>query len=227
MGAPYRDARKCRLRWDASFGLGAKGHPAFPEQVIEGLKKARGRRWRVRQRDVEAIGSQLGEQVRHFTLAAGGLDGLRQVEDRFIVTNQSGVGKGELTLDEANRVNGHVVERLRAHGVHIAAVYCCPHRHTDNCACIKPKPHFLLHAARCHGLDLRRSFVIGDHPHDVEFARNAGTTGLYVLTSHGLKHRAELRSSEIVAADIGTAADWILARTCAVTMAVPDPRSYA
>jgi len=54
----------------------------------------------------------------------------------------------------------------------------------------------LLHAAHWHGLDLRRSFVIGDHPHDVELARNAGATGVYVMTGQGLKHEAELRSDE-------------------------------
>jgi histidinol-phosphate phosphatase family protein len=138
---------------------------------------------------------------------------LRQLQEHFrlfVVTNQSGVAKGELTLDEARQVNAHVVERLREHGVQIGAVYCCPHQRADDCACIKPKPFFLEQAAREHGLDLRRSFVIGDHPHDVELACNAGATGVYVLTGHGLKHRGELRGDEIVTGNIAEAADWIL-----------------
>jgi D-glycero-D-manno-heptose 1,7-bisphosphate phosphatase len=145
----------------------------------------------------------------------------------FIVTNQSGVGKGEISLNEAKRVNEHVVERLWEHGVHIAAVYCCPRRRTDHCACIKPKPFFLEQAAREHGLDLCHSFVIGDHPHDVELARNAGATGIYVLTGHGVKHRAELGGDEVVTANIRAAADWILTSTGAVTMPVTGPRSCA
>ena len=144
----------------------------------------------------------------------------------FIVTNQSGVGKGELTLGEANRVNDYVVQWLQKRGVEIAAVYCCPHRRDEGCACIKPNPHFLLHATQWHGLDLRRSFVIGDHPHDVEFARNAGATGVYVLTGHGKKHRAELRRGEVVAANIAAAADWILARTGANTIRMQDTRIH-
>jgi D-glycero-D-manno-heptose 1,7-bisphosphate phosphatase len=75
-----------------------------------------------------------------------------------------------------------------------------------------PDPHFLLHAAHWHGLDLRRSFVIGDHPHDVELAHNAGATGIYVLTGHGVRHRAELRSDAVVTANLAAAADWILGR---------------
>lgn len=118
--------------------------------------------------------------------------------------------EGEKAVDITNQVNAHLVERLREHGVLIGAVYCCPHQRTDNCACIKPEPFFLEQAAREHGLDLRRSFVIGDHPHDVELARNVGATGIYVLTGHGLKHRAELRGDEVVTTNIAAAADWIL-----------------
>ena len=104
------------------------------------------------------------------------------------------------------------------------AVFCCPHRREDNCACIKPKPHFLLHAAHWHGLDLHRSFVIGDHPHDVELAHNAGATGICVLTGHGLKHRAELRGDDVVTANIATAADWILATMGGIVPLALDAR---
>ena len=152
---------------------------------------------------------------------------LRRLQEHFrlfIVTNQSGVAKRELTLDEANQVNAHVVERLREHGVQIGAVYCCPHQRTDTCACIKPKHHFLLHAAQWHGLDLRRSFVIGDHPHDVELARNADATGIYVLTGHGLKHRGELRGDDVVTANIAAAADWILSGIGGTAPLVPLER---
>lgn len=138
---------------------------------------------------------------------------LRKLQSRFrffIVTNQSGVGKGEMTLDEAHRVNAFVVEKLKADGIHIEAVYCCPHQRSENCACIKPQTHFLELAAREYHLDLTRSFVIGDHPHDVELARNAGATGIYVLTGHGSKHRSELSPGEIVTSHIGEAANWIL-----------------
>lgn len=129
----------------------------------------------------------------------------------FIVTNQSGVGKGLLTEADADRVNAFVVDRLREAGVRITAVYCCPHRREDGCSCIKPNPLFLERAATEYGMDLRRSFVVGDHPHDVAFADGVGAAGIYVLTGHGAKHRTELPSGKTVVPGIREAADWILA----------------
>jgi histidinol-phosphate phosphatase family protein len=128
----------------------------------------------------------------------------------FIVTNQRGVADGLLGMADVERVNAHVVTTLRAAGIPMVDVYCCPHRRDENCACIKPKPFFLEKAARDYGIDLARSFVVGDHPHDVKLAANAGATGVYVLTGHGAKHRAELAVPGIIAADIGEAAEQIL-----------------
>ncbi len=123
----------------------------------------------------------------------------------FIVTNQSGVAKGHLTLDQVATVNGSVVTSLSGAGIRIERVFVCPHARVDGCSCIKPKPYFLRVAEREHGIDLKRSFTIGDHPHDVEFARSVGAVGIYVLTGHGTKHRAELDPSHQVASSLADA----------------------
>jgi len=141
---------------------------------------------------------------------------LRQLQPHFrlfIVTNQPGVSKGEVTMADVQRVNDYVASRLREAGIEIAAVYCCPHQRVEACACIKPNPFFLEQAAREHDVDLRRSFTVGDHPHDVHFARSAGATGIFVLTGHGAKHRDELDAEDIVAKDIQEAVGIILNRT--------------
>ncbi len=78
---------------------------------------------------------------------------------------------------------------------------------------MKPKPFFLEQAVREHGVDLSRSFAVGDHPHDVHFARNAGATGIFVLTGHGALHRDELDGDNLVAKDIEAAAEIILHAT--------------
>jgi L-threonylcarbamoyladenylate synthase len=129
----------------------------------------------------------------------------------FVVTHQPGISSGILSVAEVDRVNGHVVAELRRQGVAISGVYCCPHRREEQCACIKPRPFFLERAAGEHGVNLARSFVVGDHPHDVTLADNAGATGVYVLTGHGAKHRMELRPRTTVVPGIREAADWILA----------------
>ncbi len=140
-------------------------------------------------------------------------DALRRLQERyllFIVSNQSGVAKGAITAADVDRVNAHLLELLSQLGVRIAEIYVCPHQRTDNCGCIKPKPYFLDKAGQDFGVDLPASFVIGDHPHDVEFARSVGARGIYVCTGHGMKHLGELGAGEVVMPGIREAADWIL-----------------
>lgn len=143
------------------------------------------------------------------------VEALRRLQKEFrlfIVTNQSGIGKGLITAAEADRINRHVVGQLQHQGVQIEQVYCCPHRRDEQCACIKPNPFFLEQAAQDYGLDLVNSFTVGDHPHDVELAGKSGAEGVYVLTGHGPQHRAELPAGTTVAAGIREAADWITGR---------------
>jgi len=110
----------------------------------------------------------------------------------FIVTNQSGIAEGKITRRQANGVNHGIVATLSDRGIKIEKVYMCPHRRLDNCRCIKPKPYFLKRAATLYGLDLRKSFTVGDHPYDIQLAKNVGARGIYVLTGHGRKHLPEL-----------------------------------
>jgi D-glycero-D-manno-heptose 1,7-bisphosphate phosphatase len=141
------------------------------------------------------------------------VEALRRLQEHFLlflITNQSGVARGLIGMENVNRVNAHVVSCLAEHGVTITDVYVCPHQRSDGCSCIKPNPHFLHKAAAEHGVDLQRSFTIGDHPHDVQLARTVGARGIYVRTGHGEKHLSELSCDEIVVAGIGEAADRIL-----------------
>lgn len=139
-------------------------------------------------------------------------EALRRLEGfvLFIVTNQSGIAKGHIRTEEARTVNDFVVRRLAEEGSSIRAVYCCPHQRSDGCECMKPSPYFLRVAANEYEIDLTQSFVIGDHPSDVELAHAVGAKGIYVLTGHGHKHRAELQVPSTVVADIGEAVEVIL-----------------
>lgn len=153
------------------------------------------------------------DDPRQVQFLEGVFEALRALGERFalvIVTNQSGIAKGCLTAEQVDEVNRAVVEGLSTQGVTVEQVCVCPHARADNCHCIKPKPHFPEQAAREHGLDLRRSYTIGDHPHDAELATAIGATGLYVLSGHGTKHRAELPEGFDVFDDLAHAARWIL-----------------
>ena len=152
----------------------------------------------------------LTEQVEFFRETVPALKRLRGFR-LFIVTNQSGVGQGVIRAEEAAAVNRFVVDQLRRDGITIDEIYCCPHRREDGCSCIKPNAHFAHLAARDHDVDLTRSFVVGDHPCDVDFANNSRAHGIYVLTGHGEKHRDELSFPCDVVANIEQAVDRILA----------------
>lgn len=150
-------------------------------------------------------------QVVFFRDTVPSLRRLCECFDLFIVTNQSGVAGGEISIQDVERVNAHVISHLARSGVPVLAAYYCPHDRSDGCSCIKPNPHFLRQAEKDHQIDLKRSFVIGDHPHDVEFAANGGARGIYVLSGHGIKHREEIPGYASVVAGIREAADLILA----------------
>lgn len=130
-----------------------------------------------------------------------------------VVSNQSGIGRGYFTRARADAVNARVDQLLSAEGVEIAGWYLCPHAPEEACACRKPLPG-LAHAAAAElGLDLQRSFVIGDKPADVGLARAVGATGLLVLTGHGADHRRWAETEGVpVCRDLAAAAEVISER---------------
>jgi D-glycero-D-manno-heptose 1,7-bisphosphate phosphatase len=117
----------------------------------------------------------------------------------FIVTNQPGIARGIISREDVNHINSEITQTIAEAGIEIADIYVCPHERMDNCECIKPNPYFLQKAARDYNIDLQRSFVVGDHPCDVQLAKNTGARGIFVLTGHGSKHVAELpHDTEVV-----------------------------
>ena len=64
-----------------------------------------------------------------------------------LVTNQSAVGRGLISLQEAQEINRRVVAEIRAHGGRMDAVYMCPHHPDEGCPCRKPAPSMLLNSS--------------------------------------------------------------------------------
>jgi histidinol phosphatase-like enzyme len=113
-------------------------------------------------------------------------------------------------MKDVIKVNLYIEKSLNDYGIRIVRTYTCPHDRSDHCECIKPKPYFMKESEREHNIDLSRSFVIGDHPHDIEFAENVGAKGIYVLTGHGAKHRHELPPTTLIASGISEATEVII-----------------
>lgn len=102
-----------------------------------------------------------------------------------LVTNQSAVGRGLISLDEAVALNRRVIAEIEAHGGRVDAWYLCPHHPDHRCDCRKPAPGMLHRAEKDLALDLTRSYMVGDAVSDMEAARAAGVRGLLVLTGRG------------------------------------------
>ena len=98
-----------------------------------------------------------------------------------IVTNQSAVGQGLISLETATAINNRLIEVIRNQHGKIDAAYLCPHTAEDECECRKPKPGMLLQAAQELSLDLKRSWMIGDAWSDVQAGQSAGVRGTIIV----------------------------------------------
>jgi D-glycero-D-manno-heptose 1,7-bisphosphate phosphatase len=140
----------------------------------------------------------------------------------ILITNQAGVARGYFTEDMIARVHDHLCGELATAGARLDAIYYCPHHPREgvepyraSCDCRKPKPGLLERAAREHGIDLKRSFMIGDRYSDIELVRSVGGKGVMVLTGYG-RGEYEYQSNswpslpDHVAEDLPAAIDWIL-----------------
>jgi D-glycero-D-manno-heptose 1,7-bisphosphate phosphatase len=133
----------------------------------------------------------------------------------IVITNQSGVAREYFPESLVQAVHELMTTQLAKEGAHIDALYYCPHKGDDACLCRKPKPGMLERAARAHGLDLRRSFVVGDRYGDIELAHRVGARAILVRTGYGEGeiqwHSAKWPAPpDFIAEDLADAADWIL-----------------
>jgi HAD superfamily hydrolase (TIGR01662 family) len=145
--------------------------------------------------------------VRPLPTVRRGLDRLRSAGLPVgIVSNQSGVARGDLTPDDVARVNARVEVLLGP----FAVVEWCPHGPDEGCACRKPAPGLVQAACRRMGVPADRCAVIGDIGADVEAARAAGARGVLVPTTRTLTD--EIDAAPEVARSFAEAVDLLLGR---------------
>ncbi|HWQ05155.1 MAG TPA: D-glycero-beta-D-manno-heptose 1,7-bisphosphate 7-phosphatase [Longilinea sp.] len=103
-----------------------------------------------------------------------------------LVTNQSAVGRGLITLKQAQKLNQRITMVVEQAGGRVDGTWMCPHAPHENCACRKPQPGLLLQAATALSLDLSRSYMIGDALSDLKAGRAAGVReAMLVRTGRG------------------------------------------
>ena len=143
---------------------------------------------------------------------------LRRLQDAgfmlFIVSNQSGVGRGYFTLDDVVKVNAYLEELLGADGVRFQQIYIAPEHPDAPSRGRKPSPQFLFDARDEFGLDLGRSFMIGDKLIDLECGWNAGVRkSILVRTGYGAelaRCAPEKLTQALIVDTLADAANWIL-----------------
>lgn len=147
---------------------------------------------------------------------------LNQGFDLFIVTNQSGVGRGYFSLEDVHRVHARLFDLLKPHGVRFRHVYIAPEAPDQQSSGRKPSPHFLFGARDEYQIDLGQSYMIGDKRVDLQCGTNAGVRqSILVRTGYGKKvekgemveENTNLEMQKVKVVDnLSQAADWILGK---------------
>ncbi len=128
----------------------------------------------------------------------------------FIVSNQSGIGRGYFTEKEVNKVHARLCQLLWP--VEIREIVFCPHAPDEQCACRKPGTLLGERLVKKYHIDTAHSFMVGDKKADIQFGHTLGLHTILVTTANGknhLKKYPDLKPN-FVARDMLSAARYIL-----------------
>lgn len=138
----------------------------------------------------------------------------------MVISNQAGIARGHYGEKEYAALLTHIRGLLTANGVTVAGIYHCPHhpvhgkgRYKVRCGCRKPEPGMILRARDELGLDLGRSFLVGDKRSDIQAGMAAGVGQNILVQSGHPVTEADQRLADICLPGLPEAADWITTRT--------------
>lgn len=146
----------------------------------------------------------------------GAKEGVRLLKDKgflvFIVTNQSGVGRGYFSQQALEAINERMLDEFSKEGVHIDGIYYCPHHPRDRCKCRKPQPKIVKDIAQKLHIDLEHSYFVGDKLIDIQTGKNAGcrTVLINADSSSLIEEEDDWTTPDFVAKDLREAARWII-----------------
>ena len=110
-------------------------------------------------------------KIEDFEWVPGIFDLLKYLQENgysiFIVTNQSGIGRGYFTKEDIEKLHAWMLDELKKRSIEIKEIRYCPHKPEDNCPCRKPKTKMFEELIEKYGIDTTRSIVIGDKERDV------------------------------------------------------------
>jgi len=162
---------------------------------------------------------------RRIELESTAAEGLAQLAEAglalVVVSNQSGVARGFFEEKALDAVEQRIRQLLEALDIELAGFYYCPHhpegsvaQYRVRCNCRKPAPGMLLSAAQDLGLDLSRSWLIGDILDDIEAGRAAGCRAVLIDAGHETEWvSGPRRTPHYIAANLADAARFIVEAT--------------
>jgi len=113
----------------------------------------------------------------------------------IIITNQQGIGKGLMKPDDLEKIHQKLIKKISEEGGKIDAIYYCGDLKEKNDNCRKPGIKMAIRAKQDFPeINFGSSIMIGDTRSDMEFAKNAGMTGILIKTKHSIP--TDLKSSE-------------------------------
>jgi len=154
------------------------------------------------------------DQVELIPGAAAGIRRLNQAGFLVaIITNQSGIARGFLSLSELELIHQRLLELLAADRAAIDGIYYCPHQPADNCSCRKPLPKLAYTAAQALATNLDGAIIIGDRECDILLGKAIRATSILVRTGHGSHFNATPETKpDLICSDLNSAVDWIVSR---------------
>ena len=122
-------------------------------------------------------------------LLDGAIAGLKALQEKgyllFIISNQSGLGRGIISDEQFEKVHERVCELLKGNQIEIREFAYCFHRPDDQCRCRKPNTALVRKAFEGDSIDWKNSYVVGDKLGDLQLGKNIGAQGILVLTGKG------------------------------------------
>tara|TARA_B100001248_G_C27398096_1_gene467309 strand:+ start:2896 stop:3429 length:534 start_codon:yes stop_codon:yes gene_type:complete len=125
----------------------------------------------------------------------------------IIVSNQSGIAKGIVSLENLEEIHKRIKMRLQQAGCPLHDIFYCPADSNSNDPDRKPKPGMLIKAKNKHQIDMSQSWMIGDKESDVEAGHNAGCRSILFLPTGKTENKTE---ADFETNSIVEAADFIL-----------------
>lgn len=108
----------------------------------------------------------------------------------FIITNQSGVGRGYYSLEDFQKLTNWMLKKFEDEKIYISQVELCPHTPNEDCTCRKPKTGMIDNILKNHSIDLDKSWLIGDKSSDILCAKNAKIkNSIQVKTGHNFNSK--------------------------------------